>query len=393
MRASDMGPRWVGGSVKATLVLEGAPGEKRLLLDHAGSSHGDRVKRMRSAELRFAGDGHALALSRDKGATWVYVALDAGDEPFFCSHASCSGPDPWSGAPTTRALVLEILASSMQEGATKGRNHATRDEQPPSSLQQEAIPEFRAAVGYAGAHLADAELRLALARAMLLPGEQLGHANVANQALAAVVSAAKEHADVRELMQKAEPDEYGRLLEALGRIADPAAQDRLAKLVSTEQQAAPSEKGDAKLRDALHALVAATLRCRAGSDEVLRVLISAAKDPRSMPSELRYDYEKETAISGRYTERRLGVYGLAGLGTPPAKAALEEVAKEPCRSGRTSQGRAVDDPWGSAKPQWTGKLESLYDELQRDDRIYFTTGCWAQAALAAPAAPTVAPPK
>ncbi len=385
--ASDMGPRWFGGGVSATLLLQAPPGTQKLLLDSAASSDGDRVKVFRAAKLEFAPDGHALVLSLDKGASWSYVALDT-DEPFYCAHASFSGQDPWARAPTTRTLVLEILASSTEPGVTSGRNHASRSDQAPYGLPEAVLPEFSAAVSWAGAHLDDAQARLALAKALLLPGEQLGDARVDDKALASVVIAAREHADVREFLQSAALDDPGRLLDALGRIADAPAQDRLAQIVSTGEQDAPTEVGDTRLHEALHALVAATLSRKSGSEAVSRVLVQAAETQRPLPPGLPYDYEKEKAISGRYTERRLAVYGLAALGTPVAMAALEEIAKEPCRAAIAREGKDVEDPPDASPdrmPSYTGKLEPLYDELQRDDISHFSAACWAKAALAATA--------
>jgi len=395
LRASDMGPRWTSGGIAARLMLAGPDAPYRVRLDDAGATDAamfDRVKSFRRARLSFAADGHALALSTDEGKAWRYVALDAGERPFYCRHVSFQGADPWASAPTTRALALEILASSNEPGVETGRNHATPGETFPHDFR-DVVHEFRGAVLFAGAHDDDPALRLALARALLLPGNQLGSDDLPERAIERVAAAATKDEKVREVLLRAPAGpHFARLVRVLALLPDAAAQDRLAELTATEQAAAPTAAGDGRWLDALQALAASTLRRRAGCEAVARALTVAATGARPMPPGLKYDYEKESVLAARAAARRIAAYGLLGLGTPAAKATVAEIARPPCQRAMYRDGQEVVEPGEAPLPWSKGQLESVYDEIQRDRSQHFTTSCWVRNALAAAAPPAVAPP-
>lgn len=108
--------------------------------------------------VQLAADGHALVFSRDGGARYQYVALDAGDKPVHCRHLTFA-PDasgsPWKSAPTTRDLALAVLRTRRNEGEV---HYRSSDGGGSSAFEQDAL----GAAAYACAHPDDADLRTAL---------------------------------------------------------------------------------------------------------------------------------------------------------------------------------------------------------------------------------------
>lgn len=111
--------------------------------------------------VKLASDGHALVFSRDGGALYRYVALDAGDVPLYCPHltfARDDSGDPWHAAPSTRALALAVLRTRKNHDET---HHPSSNGAWASAFEHEAL----GAIAFACAHPDDAELRKALASA------------------------------------------------------------------------------------------------------------------------------------------------------------------------------------------------------------------------------------
>ncbi len=112
--------------------------------------------------LRFAPDGHALALFPAGGTGFRYVGLDVdapGTASLHCPHWSFGGAsvdgDPWAQAPTTHDLLVDILAGG-DPPLSPTSHHG--------SELSVTNNELSAALDYACAHRTDRALVLAMAR-------------------------------------------------------------------------------------------------------------------------------------------------------------------------------------------------------------------------------------
>ena len=102
-----------------------------------------------TVRLAMAPDGHAVALSRDEGQSWTYVAFDT-SPPLYCPHrAGLSSADLWSAAPTTAAFATERLKTATD--AASALAHAGR-------LDWRYEGELEAAATYVCAHADEAPL-------------------------------------------------------------------------------------------------------------------------------------------------------------------------------------------------------------------------------------------
>jgi hypothetical protein len=237
------------------LLLEGAAGREEMTLDtyyeprglpfakpKPGELSRASYKRMLKPdfELRFSPDGQALGLSVDGGKTFRKVAFDAG-EPLYCSHETFSLKQGWSAAPSTRKLVLDILASS-DPPTEKSTLHL----RPTTSrgVHGRFDAEFRVASLYACAHLDDAELRRAVVKSLVRPGWQL-HDTSSELAVCVGRAASKfpqERGLLLDALEKAAPKQQGRAGLALGEIADPAVQQALASALRVRTATCAKDK-------------------------------------------------------------------------------------------------------------------------------------------------------
>jgi hypothetical protein len=178
-----------------------------------------------SFELVFAPDGHALALSSDKGETWDVVALDAG-EPLHCMHLSLpsksgDGDDIWAAAPSTRDLALRLLSAR-----AIGEYH--------EDWGAETSAELRRAERFACSHKDDAEL--AMLFASYVTGPTRTWEDDDDFVVECLRDSMKKHAEVgqflRETMSnRGEPTARGRAVaaQALAWSADASFEESLAR--------------------------------------------------------------------------------------------------------------------------------------------------------------------
>jgi hypothetical protein len=377
-----VGGRWERGWTSLVLVLE--DGEQ---VWRCSVGSGESTPR---AMLRFAPDGHALALSLNRGETWFYVGLDVGDGALVCHHVELATAELWSGVPETRALVLEILASS-DERWMEGRCHARPSTGFPHHMPR-VDAEYWTALEYALARPEDPALRRAVLEALLLPGKQLEQKMV-DFAMPGIVEMAHQHADLREALLEAAPGpHYERLLAMLGALATAAAQARLLAFVA-ELSAPPGEAAaDCRFEQAVYALVASVLERRDAPEGTPALLAAIAGSNRPLPPGLQYSHERKHAIERRFTVQRLAVLALAALDAPAARAALATLAEGPCVESVVERDVDVvrDRP---PRPVWPERLLPLGDEKQKDWATHFTSACWAGLALATPPPLPVLPPE
>ncbi|HEV8320167.1 MAG TPA: hypothetical protein VG389_01030 [Myxococcota bacterium] len=354
--------------VTHTLILGAAAGETSFVLDEfplgggPGDSATDELIAMVDAQftLRFAPDGHALALSTDGGHVFRYAALDAGEHLLYCRRYTFAGEgdDLWASAPTTRAIALEILGTVAPPAvsAHPSADHAlTRWER-----------EAEAAAGVVCAHRDDAALALALAHAVVERAHPFwlastGPASPQPAALACLGDAARLYPAVSRILvdvllaaDREELEGREHAAEALGRAADADTQDVLARVATGPMPAPASGVPTCWLRGKLAwALASVTTRRHAASDAAFTALTALASAPGPCPDE----------PAGKMA-RIAAVRGLAALADPRARAALTALAPESCPG---------------ELPPWPAEFAYFNEPEGGGD---FPIACWARAALA-----------
>lgn len=179
--------------VAQTVVLRGPGGERKFVLWKNGGTLGyaeDVARAQAEFTLKFAADGHALAISEDRGATWRCLALDVPGEPLWCPHVVLraeSGGDPFAAQPDTRALVLAMCAAP---GA-------------PAHAEPAEAREWAAAAAFAAARPDDVELHKAVARAAILPGRGFLATVMPDPPLAGLRAIARAEAPVGDVLRAA----------------------------------------------------------------------------------------------------------------------------------------------------------------------------------------------
>ena len=399
LRATDMGPSWVPAKTERTLLLYDAAGaEHRVSLDTNPQPPSPRYA------LAFAPDGHALGVSVDDGAAWSYVALDLPGEPLFCRHVRFQrgAGGRWEGAPTTRELVLQIVAAPrFCRGPEGSPCHAyIGDGKTPGSS------EFYAAGRYVMAlATADAELRLAYARAFLTPGATLfATPNLPFEySLDEARKLALAYDDVRDVFVGGlAGDEFGNAAAVLLGAPVPGVDAALARALEAELAApvpdtAPSVLLGASTLPADYARRLRTLTftfalaklapaLSAPPVEVVRALTTLATRPRLFGvTSTRGSHLMNVA---EHSSKRFVVHALASHAArvPDARRALESVAAGDCKLVRVLKEEVLD----GAPP--LPPLPSELGELHRGatgseyERAY-TAACWARAELAARGTP------
>jgi hypothetical protein len=299
--------------------------------------------------VSIAGDGHALAVSRDGGTWYRYVALDAGEKPLYCHHLTF-GPDAsgdlWRTAPRTRDLVLGILQ--------------TRSDRRPSPHLVSLAPsdpfrdEFDGARAFACASN-DAELRAAVVSAAVLPGEQIATSAVIDPLVACVAEIAREDAGVRKTLvaevaarKPAFQGQMERAALALGATSDKDAQEALADAL----RALPSEPDSCYLRAAVAwSLASITANRGQASKAVVAALAETAQGADTCPD----------ALGGKWA-RVYAVRGLAAVGAAGAQS-LRALARPEC---------------ATPLPSWPKGFEHWREDTLGNEDV----ACWARAALA-----------
>jgi hypothetical protein len=346
------------------LELTGPGGELKGELDHffvdAGVGSAEEVmsdvplaefEAMKKTKPRvsIAADGHALAVSRDGGTRYRYVALDAGEKPLYCHHLTF-GPDPsgdvWSAAPTTRDLVLGILQT--RSGQASSPHFVSLAPSDPFH------DEFTGAMAHACAN-DDAELRTAVVSAAVAPGEQIATSAVVDPLVACVAGIAKGDDGARATLvaevaakDPARPGQLERAALGLGATSDQAAQETLADAL----RAIPSDTANCYLRAAVAWSLASITANRGGAPKaVVAALAETARADDACPD----------ALGGKWA-RVYAVRGLAAAGaegTQPLRALAEPTCETPLAS------------WPNGFDHW------------REDTLGNTeVPCWARAALA-----------
>jgi len=368
LAASDMGPNWREGGVFLILSLEGPRGAQKVTLDYATNSETARVEGLRrsSWRLEFAPDGHALAIAR-KGEPWSYVGLDV-TPPLYCRHAPF---EEWSRAPSTRALVLEILATSTVPEVTAGRSHADQTwelarvgrsaaQRHLASLRYSLVAELRSALAWVKAHPDDGEARIALADALALPGPQLDAMRA--EALQVARGLAQSHADLRaHLIASMEGARFPAVSSVLREV--PTAE--VARAYARVLEGAMAE---ATPRAEVLAQVGwffATNAASLASLALPQLEAVALWTPRGTPE------------AGARTGQRLAIHALAVLGR---REVLEKAAAGPCVAYNAMDGSEISR---DVLVPWTGKVGTYEVELSEDDASWSTAACHARAALAA----------
>jgi hypothetical protein len=312
--------------------------------------------------LQFAPDGHAIIFSSDKGANWNYIALDAGEKPVVCPHLTFSSVapagDPWPNAPTTRALMSGILATS--PAANKSRPQHLHENISERGWEQ---GEFEAAVRFVCARLEDGELRKALVEAVVRPGmvftwiwadpdfveftECLGR-------IASADSQARSTFVATVLAPDPEQELYGQrenAAEGLARTGDAAAQEAIARALLRELSQHRDEPSPCRFRGELAwALARITSSRRVASPVVVEALEAVVTSPDVCQS-----------WSAGPLSRVHAIRGLAALNSPEARRFLEARARAGCEVQWPTQFRI----W--TEVDLTGELDPA---------------CWASAALA-----------
>jgi len=311
--------------------------------------------KMTKPRVSMAADGHALAVSRDGGIRYRYVALDAGDTPLYCHHltfgADVSG-DVWRSAPVTRDLVLGIL-------------RARSDESPSPHLVSLApsdpfLEEFLGAMAFACAGH-DAELRAAVVSAAINPGEQVRLTKVVDPLVACVTAIVKEDAAakaalVAEVAAKnpAHRDQMERAALGLGATSDKDAQEALADAL----RAFPWDADNCSVQAAVAwSLARITANRGMASKPVVAALVETARGGDTCPDHVWGKWARVYAVRG------LAAVGAAGTQT------LRALAQPECETPVPS--------WPKGFEHWQE------DTLGNED-----TACWARAALAERAVPT-----
>lgn len=379
-RASEFGPAQVDASETRSLLMAGEGRESLIVLAKTAERSGAKET------LRFAPDGHGLAISIDGGRSWRYVCLEAGDEPFLCDHVKIEAADPWARAPATRGLCLEILATATGGAAPAGGVSHFED-----GLVLTGHEELGSAAIYAVARAAEDEaLRLAFARAFFGPQASYPEGGVAAGLSGFVPDAAKlvrSHEDVRAIFEAGlDGAAMTNAAAVLSEVPDRRTADLLAAAVRTA--CAGAERSEARRRRALWlvwALARVAVALEGGSEAAVAAFEAALggetpfveKEP--LPRDL-----QSTALARAEDSaaRRLSVKGLAALArsSPAARAALERLAAGPRRRVRSWTGEAVADP--ATDPAFSLEIRELAGhERSLDMEEYDETACWARAAV------------
>lgn len=395
IRGSDMGPRRTGASITHTLVLKGASGERRVLIDSAGEWEEiySEIKN-RLYDIQFAPDCHALALSINGKKDYRYVALDSGDRPFYCRHRiiHAAGSDLWTNAPTTRSLVLEILGSNTTMTTGKDINHA--DIMPESidihnygdldrmnRLEYNFLPELWGAVSFSAAHPEDAGVRSALARALFMPGHQLDKSDDEDAVSSLAGLLARTNGDVRDILtQELRGPYFSRAAKSLANTPDRRVQELLADILEKNFSGAVSDDSCKRIIDLTWTLVSVTISLRDGSARTLEILGRIAGGNERCPL-IKKDWPNEAVSERGRAARRLAVKGLAAVRKPKAREILTRLSSGPCQAHADRDGKDVIlNP--NAKPSaWSPGLKSYFSELIEEREVRMDIACWAKAAL------------
>jgi hypothetical protein len=359
--------------VEHQLVLFDARGEHPFVLDrHYLGSAADGIQvpwpdfqALLDARYQIlaALDGHALALSTDGGATLRYAGLDAGAEPLWCPHRTWrpAPGDPFAGAPTTRALALEIFAAT--DPAVPSIH---RGPDGPSVARFER--ELRPAGAFACLHPTDAEIVRAFATALVSERSYLTSADErplldclgaiarTDPAVRAVFLAALARAGAAHELART------RAADVLGAGDGPDAQQALAGAL-TREDFDPGE-GCRTLSAFTAALARLTMTRKAAGDEARRALVTIAAGrlpakPGCAPEAPAHADARANAIRGLAAIARVDAEALA---------ALRDLGRAPCEPS----------PWSPAPlPAWTAELQGARDAAGNR----YASACWARAAL------------
>lgn len=307
--------------------------------------------------LQFAPDGHAIIFSTDNGGQWNYVALDAGEKPVACMHLTFASAvpagDPWPKAPTTRALMLEILASSAAE--QNAPQHLD------SSNQGWEEEEFEAAMRFVCAHPDDGELQKALVEAVVRPGmgfmwiwsdpdfieftECVGRVAGADRQARSIFIATLLAPDPKQEL-------YGQrenAAEGLARTGDATAQEALARALLGELSQHRDDPGPCRFRGELAwALARITSSRRVASPVVVEALEAVV----ASPDVCRW-------WSAGSISRVHAIRGLAAINSAEARRFLAARAREGC------------------EVQWPAEFR-IWKEVDLAGEL--DAACWASAA-------------
>lgn len=343
--------------VVLSLQLEGKE-STTLVLDDAyrGDEPGDTPKAEYEQlldpkfDLRFAPDGHALAVSIDGGATFRPVLFDL-DAPMFCRHESFGADALWDGVPSSRSIALDILASA-DPPIGEHRLHLEVGEYP--RARERFSTELKVARAYACARPDDAELREAIVAALLRPGAQISVTSDYAPLVECAAALARDHAELRprllEVLAGGDHELRSGAALALAQSDDEAVQHALATAVASLPPACPMptptdqqvECADRRfLRNAFAwSLGVVSQQRRALPADALAAALALSKDPETL-----------TQI---FAIRMLALSDDAG-----ARARIADLAKEPC----------------SEPIAWTTDWAPFFDLLGNSD----SPSCWAAA--------------
>ncbi|HWB75655.1 MAG TPA: hypothetical protein VG755_11890 [Nannocystaceae bacterium] len=343
--------------VVLSLQLEGKEGTTLVLDDaYRGDEPGDTPKAEYEQlldpkfDLRFAPDGHALAVSIDGGTTFRPVLFDLG-APMFCRHESFGADALWAGVPSSRKIALDILASASPP-IGDGRLHLEVGEYP--RARERFSAELKVARTYACARPDDAELRDALVAALLRPGAQISITSDYAPLAECVASLARDHAELRPrllaVLGDVDHEKRSDAALALAQSDDETVQLALARALAAvpancpypnppEQQVECSDRRFLRNAFAWSLGVVSQKRGALPAD-VLAVALTLSRDTESLA-------------------KIFGIRMLALTDDAAARARIAELAKEPC----------------SEPIAWTTAWPPFFDLLGNGD----SPSCWAAA--------------
>ena len=335
------------GKERTTLVLDDA---------YRGDEPGDTPKAEYEQlldpkfDLRFAPDGHALAISIDGGATFRPVLFDL-DAPMFCRHESFGAAALWDGVPRSRTIALDILASATPP-IGDGRLHLEVGESP--RARERFSGELKVARAYACARPDDAELREAVVAAMLRPGAQISTTADFAPFAECVAQLARDHADLRPRLLAVVVDEQNEKRAdaalALAQSNDENVQRALGAALAALPPNCPYPSPPERTVEC------SDLRYRRNAFAWSLGVVSQARgtlpaDALAVALTLSHDSESLAQI--------FGIRMLALTDDAAARARIAELAKEPC----------------SEPIAWTTTWPSFFDLLGNSD----SPSCWAAA--------------
>lgn len=345
--------------VVLSLALEGK--EKPLELDDAyrgdepGDTPADEYAQLLEPafELRFAPDGHALAVSIDGGKLFRLVVFDLG-EPMFCRHERLAAARLWGDVPSSRRLALDILASADPPVGAQTL-HLEPGEYP--RARERFGRELAVARGFACAHPDDAELRDAVVAALVRPGSQIFATSEYMPLVECVSALARDHVELRAplvaALTSAPLEQRTRAALALGRSASAEVERALAAAappMPDECGPTGAAKSEPRCSDTRFTRVAIAWSLAAVSTELATISPAALAFAHSLSRE---DDDRSKVLAIRL---------LALSGDPAARARITELAAGPCETPqpwRDSSGDLFEDPTKVGAP-----------------------ACWAKAALA-----------